>query len=219
MQLLEEFREFEEEARAFAAEHIAPHAALIDREERIPEHVIEDIAQAGFLASGFPEKLGGPAGSTDDPVAAAIRHGLLHEALGAASASVQGLVNVHHMGGSAIALGDFRAEAAVGAQADVGESSGWPGNYGAECRQQRGGSRNEGDARRDGLSAQRREAVDHLRPAGRRVCAACRLRSRPGDFYRAAIDSGAFDRAHHRRARMSRLHAGQAASGRLPPVC
>ncbi|HEX3110100.1 MAG TPA: acyl-CoA dehydrogenase family protein [Thermoanaerobaculia bacterium] len=92
---LEEFAEAERGYRAFAAEKVAPHAARIDREERIPREVIDALVSAGCFASGFPAE--------GDPIAAQIRHGLLHEALGAASASVQGLVNVHHMGGSPIA--------------------------------------------------------------------------------------------------------------------
>lgn len=103
MELLEDFHSIKEELRAFADRHVAPFAQRIDREERIPESVVASLRDAGFFASGFPEKFGGTAGSDQDPVAAAIRHGLMHEALGAASASVQGLVNVHHMGGSAIA--------------------------------------------------------------------------------------------------------------------
>ena len=101
--LLEELSAAEEETKAFADEHIAPHADLIDREERIPKQVVESLVASGMFASGFPEKLGGPTGADKDPVAAALRHGLMHQALGAASASVQGLVNVHHMAGSALA--------------------------------------------------------------------------------------------------------------------
>ncbi len=93
----EGFAEVEKELRAFAAAEVAPHAALIDREERIPAHVVASIAKAGLLASGLSRS------ADEDPVAAAIRHGLMHEALGMASASVQGLVNVHHMAGSPIA--------------------------------------------------------------------------------------------------------------------
>lgn len=94
---LEEFEDVEREYRSFAAEHVAPHAALIDREERIPRQVVDALVRAGYFASGFQLQ------AEPDPVAATIRHGLLHEALGGASASVQGLLNVHHMGGSAIA--------------------------------------------------------------------------------------------------------------------
>lgn len=108
--LLEDFDTAEQEFRALADKHVAPHAALIDREERIPDHVVKSLAAAGVFAGGLPESLGGPAGSVADPVAAAIRHGLLHEALGAASASVQGLANVHHMAAAAIARWGTRAQ-------------------------------------------------------------------------------------------------------------
>ena len=101
--LLEDFREVEEEARAFAAEHVEPHAHRIDREERIPGEVIASLAKGGRLATGLPEPPGG--GADRDPVAVSIAHGLFHEALGAASSSVQGLVNVHNMAGSASPAG------------------------------------------------------------------------------------------------------------------
>jgi glutaryl-CoA dehydrogenase (non-decarboxylating) len=107
---LDAFGDVEREYREFAAAEVAPHAALIDREERIPPEIIRILAARGYLGTGFPESLGGPAGTDLDPVAASIRHGLLHEALGAASASVQGLVNVHHMAGSAIARWGTKAQ-------------------------------------------------------------------------------------------------------------
>lgn len=102
--------EREQQLRAFAAKHIEPYSAQIDREERIPREVIASLAESGMLASGFPEAFGGPRGSDRDPVTAALHHGLMHEALGRASASVQGLVNVHHMAGSAIARWGNRAQ-------------------------------------------------------------------------------------------------------------
>lgn len=92
----------ERELRAFATAHIAPYAEAIDREEAIPRQVIDGIARAGWFASGFPAALGGT-DSESDAELASLRHGLMHEALGAASASVQGLVNVQHMAGSPIA--------------------------------------------------------------------------------------------------------------------
>ncbi|CAO3439390.1 acyl-CoA dehydrogenase family protein [Azospirillum doebereinerae] len=101
MELLEDFGALREELRAFAEREIAPHAQRIDREERIPAEVVAALRGAGVFASGFPEAYGGSIGG--DPVAGVVRHGLMHEALGSASASVQGLVNVHHMGGSPIA--------------------------------------------------------------------------------------------------------------------
>jgi len=83
------------EFAAFAAEHVAPLADAIDREERVPRSLIARLARAGYLASGLPSELGG---GNADPVI----HGLMHEVLGAASASVQGLVNVHHMAASSL---------------------------------------------------------------------------------------------------------------------
>ena len=108
MESLDALGPAEEELRAFAAAHVAPHAARIDAEERIPAEVIAELAKRGMFASGFPSKLGGA--DDTDPVGASLRHGLMHEALGHASASVQGLVNVHHMAGSAIARWGSRAQ-------------------------------------------------------------------------------------------------------------
>ncbi|MEM9494238.1 MAG: acyl-CoA dehydrogenase family protein, partial [Myxococcota bacterium] len=81
---------------AFAGSRVRPWADQIDREEAIPRSIIDSLIDARYLASGFPAEYGG---IHADPVI----HGLMHEALGAASASVQGLVNVHHMAGSSIA--------------------------------------------------------------------------------------------------------------------
>ncbi len=99
----------EKELRAFAAERVAPYAAAIDREESIPRHVIDAIAGAGYFGFGFPASLGG-ADAEGGGEAASLRQGLLHEALGHASASVQGLVNVNHMAGSPIARWGSRAQ-------------------------------------------------------------------------------------------------------------
>jgi len=98
---LDELNPFQSEVRAFVAECVEPHGDAVDRDASIPKSIIKSMAEARVFASGFPEQHGGLM-SSDDPVGSAIRHGVLHEALGAASASVQGLVNVHHMAGSSI---------------------------------------------------------------------------------------------------------------------
>lgn len=104
------------DARAFweevAQAHVAPSARQIDRDSAVPETVMAALREAGAFASGFPEAFGGPAGSQSDPVGAALAHGAMHEALGKASASVQGVVNVHHMGGSALARWGSKAQKA-----------------------------------------------------------------------------------------------------------
>jgi glutaryl-CoA dehydrogenase (non-decarboxylating) len=110
MKRADEFDKAEHDLRAFADARVAPFAGQIDREERIPAQVVRSLAGAGVFASGLPEALGGPAGSEQEPAAAAVRHGLLHEALGAASASVQGLANVHHMAASAVARWGTRGQ-------------------------------------------------------------------------------------------------------------
>ncbi len=110
---LDSFQDERDAMRGFADEHVAPHADEIDQREQIPRSLVTSLIDAGCFASGFPEALGGTPGSTDDPVAAALRHGLMHEALGRASASVQGLVNVHHMAGSVVARWGTREQKAT----------------------------------------------------------------------------------------------------------
>ena len=46
-------------ARDFAAKELAPIAAQIDQEERIPAEIIEKIAEIGFTALNIPEEYGG----------------------------------------------------------------------------------------------------------------------------------------------------------------
>jgi glutaryl-CoA dehydrogenase (non-decarboxylating) len=81
--------------RAFAREHVAPLAAAIDRDERVPAELVTELARRGYLGSGIAVEHGG---AGHDP----LTHGLLHEELAAVSASVQGLVNVHHMAAASI---------------------------------------------------------------------------------------------------------------------
>ncbi len=92
---------------SLAQEVIAPLAAQIDQDARVPQQVIMALRQAGAFASGFP---GGPATDQAEALSASLDHGQMHQALGAASASVQGVLNVHHMGGSALAKWSSKAQ-------------------------------------------------------------------------------------------------------------
>lgn len=92
---------------AWVQEVVAPYGRQIDQDSRVPAEVISALKDAGAFASGFP---GGFAADPSDPLAAALDHGLMHQALGAASASVQGVLNVHHMGGSALAKWSSKAQ-------------------------------------------------------------------------------------------------------------
>lgn len=107
MNIAAEVTAVQADARAFwegvAQTHVAPLNRRIDRESAVPAAVMAALREAGAFASGFPEGFGGPAEAQSDPVGAVLSHGAMHEALGRASAAVQGVLNVHHMGGSALA--------------------------------------------------------------------------------------------------------------------
>ena len=60
MQFTEDQQMIQQLARDFAESELAPIAAEIDREERIPKEIIEKMAEIGFTALNVPEKYGGP---------------------------------------------------------------------------------------------------------------------------------------------------------------
>lgn len=61
MQLNEDQKMIQELARNFAESELAPIAAEIDKEERIPKEIIEKMAEIGFTALNVPEEYGGAA--------------------------------------------------------------------------------------------------------------------------------------------------------------
>ncbi|MDG2304334.1 MAG: acyl-CoA dehydrogenase family protein [Candidatus Binatia bacterium] len=89
-------KELEQGFEQFASTHVAPHAAQCDREERIPDSIIEQLGDAGYLGIGIPTKWGG--GGADS-----VTFGLLNRQIARASASVHGVINVHHMATAPIA--------------------------------------------------------------------------------------------------------------------
>lgn len=50
------------QARRFAQEHIAPHAARWDEDEEFPIELYREIAAAGLTGVGYPEEVGGSGG-------------------------------------------------------------------------------------------------------------------------------------------------------------
>ena len=60
MRLTEDQKTIQELARSFAETELAPIAAQIDQEERIPKEIIEKMAEIGFTALNVPEQYGGP---------------------------------------------------------------------------------------------------------------------------------------------------------------
>jgi alkylation response protein AidB-like acyl-CoA dehydrogenase len=75
-------------ARAFADREIRPLAASIDREDRVPDSLVQSLSTAGFLGLGLPKQWDGSGGDARGTVA-------VLEEFSQASAAVAVLVAVH----------------------------------------------------------------------------------------------------------------------------
>ena len=76
-----------ESARELCARELVPNARAWDEAEELPRSLVATLAEAGFLAAGLPEELGG--GGLDS-----VSYCLLCEELGRADSSVRGIVSV-----------------------------------------------------------------------------------------------------------------------------
>ena len=74
-------------ARELCDRELVPHARAWDEAEELPRSLVATLAEAGFLAAGLPEDLGG--GGLDT-----VSYCLLCEELGKADSSVRGIVSV-----------------------------------------------------------------------------------------------------------------------------
>ena len=74
-------------ARELCERELVPHARAWDEAEELPRALVGTLAEAGFLAAGLPEELGG--GGLDS-----VSYCLLCEELGKADSSVRGIVSV-----------------------------------------------------------------------------------------------------------------------------
>ena len=74
-------------ARELCERELVPHARAWDEAEELPRALVGALAEAGFLAAGLPEELGG--GGLDS-----VSYCLLCEELGKADSSVRGIVSV-----------------------------------------------------------------------------------------------------------------------------
>jgi alkylation response protein AidB-like acyl-CoA dehydrogenase len=79
-----------ERFRELVADHIAPIASDIDKNEHLPIGTIQFLARSGLLGSLIPSKYGG---RNFDMVS----YGLLHEEIGKACSSTRSLLTVHDM--------------------------------------------------------------------------------------------------------------------------
>ncbi|HET6709442.1 acyl-CoA dehydrogenase family protein [Amycolatopsis sp.] len=77
-------------ARAFVDEHVVPFADAWDKAGRIPEDLLDKIAEAGLWAPFLPPALGGS--GTD-----MVTLGEIHEEVGRGCSSVRSLLTVHTM--------------------------------------------------------------------------------------------------------------------------
>jgi alkylation response protein AidB-like acyl-CoA dehydrogenase len=93
--LTSEQRAVRDEARAFTAAEIAPHADRWDREEAVPRGLIDKLREHGFLGSLLPPQQGGRGLDM-------IAYGLLTEEIGRGCSSVRSLLTVHDMAVRAI---------------------------------------------------------------------------------------------------------------------
>ncbi|HXB21789.1 MAG TPA: acyl-CoA dehydrogenase family protein [Candidatus Solibacter sp.] len=75
--------------RHFVQEHITPYAGQWDRDQRIPNDVIDQLRAHGYLGTMLPQN---PGGAMD-----AITYGLLTEEIARGCSSVRSLLTVHDM--------------------------------------------------------------------------------------------------------------------------
>ncbi len=89
----EEQREVKERAAEFAAREVAPHAAELDREDRIPFETLEKLSEMGFMGLCVPERYGGAGADF-------VSYCLLIEELSRADAGVGVTLAVHTSAGT-----------------------------------------------------------------------------------------------------------------------
>jgi len=79
-----------EEFKAFVARSVAPLAEQWDRDQRIPDGIIRQMAQGGYLGCSLPPEYGGQGWDT-------VTFGLLNEAFGRGSSALTGVLTVQAM--------------------------------------------------------------------------------------------------------------------------
>ncbi|CAN5691552.1 acyl-CoA dehydrogenase family protein [soil metagenome] len=90
IELLPEHESHQLEVRTFAEAKVAPRAAEIDRDERVPHELVSELCALGYLGSRLGLEHGGR--NLDS-----VSYGLLHHELGRACSSTRSLVTVHDM--------------------------------------------------------------------------------------------------------------------------
>ena len=88
--LTEQQKARHEDFKAFVKENVEPFAEKWDREQRIPQSAIGTLAKLGYLGCSLPTQNGGHGWDT-------VTFGLLNEALGRGSSSLNGVLTVQTM--------------------------------------------------------------------------------------------------------------------------
>jgi alkylation response protein AidB-like acyl-CoA dehydrogenase len=97
-ELTDEQRSIREQAAEFADREVAPHAAELDREDRVPRETLEKLAAMGFMGLCVPEEYGGAGVDF-------LSYVLMLEELSRADAGVGVTVAVHTSAGTLPILG------------------------------------------------------------------------------------------------------------------
>ena len=96
LELSEEQKLVQQAARGFAQDRLAPLAAQIDREEKIPDEILSGLAELGLFGVNVPEALGGAE-------AGVVAYSLAMQEIAAACASTAVTMAVTNMVGEVIA--------------------------------------------------------------------------------------------------------------------
>lgn len=83
-----------EEFREFTKEFVTPYATQHDKEQRITDHIVPELAKRGYLAPFISQEWGGKGMDM-------VSVGMLHEEVGCGCSSVRSLLTVHGMAASA----------------------------------------------------------------------------------------------------------------------
>jgi alkylation response protein AidB-like acyl-CoA dehydrogenase len=90
IELTDKQKEDQKEFRTFTEREIIPHADRFDRDERVPDQLIEMLSRHGYLGAILPPEYGGRGMDM-------ITFGLLNEEIGRGCSSVRSLLTVQNM--------------------------------------------------------------------------------------------------------------------------
>ena len=149
-------------ARELCERELVPHARDWDEAEELPRALVGTLAEAGFLAAGLPEDLGG--GGLDS-----VSYCLLCEELGKADSSVRGIVSVSNgLFGKTVAKWGTEAQKHEHLPALAsGDALGCYALTEPGCGSDAAALATRADRDGDGLGADRFEGLHHARQLGR----------------------------------------------------